>query len=126
MYGSDTALRDMVRSDPATFPPAKTARIPSPREVLGIKKVTLKWLVWWVARGQIEPQEAAWALCPKVEPVTSGFIKLIGHTELVLRRWVGFYQECGYDKGQEDAVKKEVMKIWGLKEDRPCHLRPRR
>lgn len=125
MYGNAT-LRQIATTDGPSPTTAITAPIRRPRDILGKRRVTLGWLIWQVAREEITPSEAAWALCPNVEPMSSGFIKLLGHTELTFRSWLGFYQECGADKGQECAVKKEIMRIWGLKESDPCHLLPRK
>ncbi len=125
MYGSDTTLREMIRTDPSSFP-AKIAHIRRPRDILGTKRVTLGWLIWQVAREEVQPEEASWFMCPNVDPLSSGFIKLMAVTTLVLKRWVSFYQECGYDAGEEAKVKKELMKIWGLREDATCHLLPRK
>ncbi len=125
MYGSDATLRDMVRSDPITSP-AKNARLSGPRDILGKYKVTLGWIMWQVAQEQLSPQEAAWAMCPDVNPMSSGFIKLAGHTELVLRNWLGFFRECGPDTQTQEGFEREIKKIWGKREDRPCHLRPKK
>lgn len=126
MYGSDVSLREMVRSDPASFP-AKNARRLSPRMILDRgTKVTLGWLMHQVAREEVDPHDAAWALCPPVEPMTSGFVKLIGHTELVFRNWVTFFRENGPDMEEEIRVKQNILKIWGRKEDTPCRLLPKK
>ncbi len=125
MYGSDATLRDMVRSDPINIP-AKTAPITRPRDILGRCKVTLNWLVWQVAREEVDPRDAAWSMCPPVDVLSSGWLKLIGHTELVFRNWLNFYRECGWDEPQSEMVKHEIRKIWNLKGDTPCHLPQKR
>lgn len=125
MYGSNATLKEMARSDPSTFP-SKIAQISRPRGILRLKRVTLTWLTWQVAREEITPEEASWVMCPNVDPLHSGYVKLMAVTTLVFKRWVGFYQECGYDAGQDYAIKKELIKIWGLKEDVKCHLLPKK
>jgi len=121
MYGNMHPVKD--RPTPI---PAKNALTMRPREILGKCKVTLGWLIWQVAREEVTPQEAAWAMCPDVEVMSSGFVKLMGHTELVFRNWLSFYRESGGDQHQERMVREEVMKIWGLKRDRACHLLPKK
>lgn len=129
LYADTATLKEMALAraavrTPQTTPPATTARIPPLKQVMERKKVTIKWILWQVAQEQLHPRAAAWAMCPDVNPLHSGYVKMIGHAVFILERWRAFFQECGWDDGEEAVVKQELLKLWGLKEDRPCHLRP--
>ncbi len=61
-------------------------------------------------------------MLPKeVEVMHSGWVKLIGHTRLAFTNWRNYYREFGGDSVLEARCKKYILRIWGKKEDMPCH-----
>jgi hypothetical protein len=98
-----------------------------PREVLERSRVTIKWLLWQVCQEEIAPDEAAWSMCPDVDPLSAGWLKLIGHAALVFTNWRSFFRENGFDEKQRDIAQEDLMKIWNIKKDSPiCRLRQRK
>lgn len=130
MYGPHTTLRQMAREPSPGLaaivrgrnaPPAKNALRLTPKDILSTTKVTLGWLLHQVGRGEIEPHDAAWSLCPDTDCMFSGLVKLIGHSEMTLRSWAEFYREQGPDTEKENEIRAELLKIWGRK-DILCRL----
>jgi hypothetical protein len=99
----------------------------TPRQILAKTTVSLRWLLFQVRQGEINPDDAAWSLCPDVDPITAGFIKLVGHTKLVFQNWLNYTAENGYDQIKETIAHDEICAIWNLERrgTSVCHLKQR-